>query len=887
MRLNNIKILSLTLLFLVIFMIQYSYAMKITKYENIQNNVSIYNAKIDFQSGLNESIGINDNGSALINNQIVNYYYTTNSLMGYFAFYGGNFYSGPPVNNNAFSVQLNSNFNVTNSMTLWAQDVFVVESQNGLYYVYVLDNLWNSSYPSFSINQSLVSGYGNFSTSNNQVYYYSFALTNNNVLYYTTLSPFYLYTKMVLSQNSIGYPQIYMYYEFQNKTYNSGWILYDIITIRVKSNNPKFLIGIHNSINSNIPYYPFVTQWVVGGEGGGAQLSVYSWNASMMLYYEYNGRFYSVPDGVSLQPSVFTAFATAENVNQYNGITEYYNYNNSLGLVYQVHGYNKQEFLWQPNSLYILNGHLLKLYLIPPKGEWKIIISGNNGYYNETFGNYSPINYFLPSGQYNLTAILYAGPNPIISFSKTFNITGGIVNVSSPVPFYINGTSENSGRYEFSIKANITFPLIYYENSSSRMIFEYLVVNNKIIKNNSLILYANTNVTAFYKQQYYLTVNIQIPAQINGINTTLKSNWYNESTTINIFKYYYFNNTVRELINSNVTKLQLLNPVNIYASLMYQYFVLINLPNGSISNWYNASSIIKLPIIIYNGLTRYKLNQTSEIIINKPINITPSYIKQYYVKITLPNGTINQWYNANSTIILPKIIINGSTRYIINQTSILYASEPLNITPNYVKQYLIYIVLPNSTINNWYNSNSIISIPKIIYNGSERYVINQTSSIIVDKAINETISYIKQYLVRINFPNGTITAWFNNNTSIKLPKFVYISNNERYILNQSNNIIVLSPLNITPYYVKQFLATINGVSNWYNSGSIIRLYEHVPIYETITWVGNYTLPNNSNLTVNGPIIENAEISTNISFVGTTGVIVIVIVVAIIFISRRH
>jgi hypothetical protein len=109
--------------------------MKTTKYEGQTINTTKMLTPIAEQSGLSESVGINDNGSALINGNIIDYSYSTNALLGYFAFYGGSFYSGNPINNAAFSVQLNSNFNVTNSMTLWAQDVFQVEYQNGFYYI--------------------------------------------------------------------------------------------------------------------------------------------------------------------------------------------------------------------------------------------------------------------------------------------------------------------------------------------------------------------------------------------------------------------------------------------------------------------------------------------------------------------------------------------------------------------------------------------------------------------------------------------------------------------------------------------------------------------------------------------------------------------------------
>ncbi|AFZ71220.1 Thermopsin [Caldisphaera lagunensis DSM 15908] len=955
---SNFKLGMLLILFTLlslILMIPFTHSMKITKYEGTKNNLSMKPIKIGFQSGLNESVGINDNGSMLVNNNVIDYSYSTNSLLGYFSFNGGDFYSGSPINYSGFSVQLNSNFNVTNSMTLWAQDVFGIQYQNGIYYVYILDNLWNSTYPSFSINQSLVTGNGNFSTYNQQTFYYSFAISNNNIITYETFAPFNLYAKMDINQSSNGYPQIYMYYDFQNSTYNSGWILYDVITILVKSNNPQFLTGIQ-SINSYAPYSPFVTQWVVGGESSGAQLSVYNWNASMSLYYEYEGKYYSVPDAISLQPSFFTAYATAENVNQYYGIQEYYNSN--LGLVYQIQGENKQEFLWQPKAYYELNGNNLTVYLTPPNGEWLISITGNN-YYNETFGDHSPISFILPYGEYNINATLFAGSQGIEILHSSFNVSGGTVYVSSPVNFYVDGFSHLSGNYEFTTPVNLTFPNLYYQRNNSRMVFKYLIVNNKIVNSNTIVLYTNANVTAVYQQQYfvsfpfelkgyvnniyqtlnnnwynegdqiiipsqiiyngsytryviykqqtyiinsslniippyytqyYVKVNQTIPAEINGVNLTLSSNWFNKSSVITIFHIYYFNSTVREIINSNISKIVLEGPISIGIYALYQYLDVIILPNGTISNWFNSNYVITLPSMIYNGSEeRYVLNQTQQIVVNKAFNITPSYIKQFYIIIKLPNETESNWFNSNYVITLPSMIYNGSEeRYVLNQTQQIVVNKAFNITPSYIKQFYDVIILPNGTISNWFNSNYVITLPSMIYNGSEeRYVLNQTQQIVVNKAFNITPSYIKQFYIIIKLPNETESNWFNQGFIITLPSMIYNGSEERYVLNQSNEIIVLQPVEEVPIYTKQFLVTINGVSKWYNKGSTITLSESVPIYETITWVGNYTLPNNSNLTINGPIIENAKISTNDTFVGGVVIGVIIIGAIAIILTRRH
>lgn len=518
-RWNNLKRMGILILSIILLILTLLSFKILENDNNYKNNVMMDSISIIPLSNYNLSVGINDNGSVLINNTIKNYTYGTNVFLGYFAFFGGSFYSGPPVNSQSFSVQLNSNINVTDNMTLWVQDLFLVNYFDNSYYIYIMDNLWNSTSPNSTINQFLVSGNGSFSVANNKIYYFNEALNNENIINYITKPPFYLYAMMNLTLNFNGYPQIYVYYRIKNLTFDSGWILYDIITIKIPSNNTKFLVGNQQDILPNKPNYPFVTQWIVAGGGGGSELFIYNWNASIMLYYKYDGKLYEVPDSISLRPTYFKGGITSENVSQYYGIIE--NYNNRQGLVYQIKGRNIQKFLWEPHVKYDINGNNLTIYLTPSMGEWQIIISSNN-YYNEVLGNYSPLSFVLPGGTYYLSATLYAGSEPIITFTKLFNIT--IIKISSLAPFYINDVYYSKGNIEFfKIPLNLTIPSIYYENKNNRMVFKYLIVNNKIIKNNTIIINSSSNITVIFQKQYYVI--------INGIG-----NWYNEGQTVRIYK---------------------------------------------------------------------------------------------------------------------------------------------------------------------------------------------------------------------------------------------------------------------------------------------------------------------------------------------------------------
>ncbi|MGC9113268.1 thermopsin family protease, partial [Acidilobus sp.] len=340
------------------------------------------------------AIGINDNGTALINGSPVNYYYTAHSLMGVFNFYGGSFYSGPPVQANWSSVQLNANFNVTPDLVLWAQDVIAIYAAgHGTYYVAIVDNLWNATNPAVLS----ASGNGNISSYQGEQYYaYVYPV------YFETTEPFHVYVMMNVSVNAAMEPVLYMYFRFVNSTYDSGWVLYDTITVNetASNDNPTFLAGSVPGVASYYGY-PYVIQFVTAGGGGGSTLYAYSWDASMMLYYRYHDRFYAVPGAFSMRPYYFSGGVTTENVSAVQGIAEYY-YD---GLVYQVSGGSSQEALWQASAgSYSHAPDEVSVNLTPAGALWVVSVRGMNVSFSRTLVVTSPqASIQVPPGEYNVT----------------------------------------------------------------------------------------------------------------------------------------------------------------------------------------------------------------------------------------------------------------------------------------------------------------------------------------------------------------------------------------------------------------------------------------------------------------------------------------------------
>ncbi|MGC9182876.1 thermopsin family protease [Caldisphaera sp.] len=711
---------------------------KNNKHKNQITSIVLDAKIINQQYKFNGSVGINDNGSVLIGNSIIDYAYSTKALLGYFAFYGGKFYSGSPANLAGFSLQLNSNFNVTKNMILWAQNVFIIKYKNNNYYINVEDNLWNSTTTLSSLNQSLVSGNGGFSESNNRVLYYNYALTNFNIINYITKAPFYLYAKMVINQTNSDYPQVYMYYNFRNSTYNSGWVLYDIITIHVKSSNPQFLTGIQSSINSYYQYKPFITQWIVGGLSSGSQLIVYKWNALMNLYYMYNNSFYSVPDALSLQPSIFTGGITEENVNQNRGIKEYY----KNGIVYQFQGINKQKFLWEPHLYYAFHGNNLTIYLTPSQGEWKITVIGNN-YYNETFGRHAPISFILKPGEYRLIATLYAGSKPIRTFTYTL-LPSGYMNFGKIINSCTNITSP--GYYELITNLYGTQNTTYY---CLGIFTKNVTINGNLLlmKNNEFDIGFNAGI---YVNATNVTIsNINITGYSYGVDISSKYDYvegniiYNNGYGIVISGNDIVNNNI---IYNNRKGIGVSGDNNIiYNNLIYNngYGISISSNKTSIYNnlIYNNEMVGLYSYNSYDGLVYNNLFNNT---INAEVYFTIfKWNSSLRYGINILGGNIiggNAWLNPNDTGFSQTCLSSNVKADIcdnvysiwVNNTDFLPLKYPqeseyktYNITFEEIglpKDTTWYVTLDNVT--NFSNSSRIVLK---VSKGSHLYIINQVN----------------------------------------------------------------------------------------------------------------------------------------------------------------
>ncbi|MBP1357157.1 MAG: hypothetical protein JZD40_01520, partial [Sulfolobus sp.] len=429
-------------------------------------------------------------------------------------------------------------------------------------------------------------------------------------------------------------------------------------------------------------------------------------------------------------------------------------------------------------------------------------------------------------------------------------------------------------------------------------------------------------------------------------NTTFSSNWYNAGTKITIENITYYPSAgIRFIITSIVpyTTFTVTSPLTVTVNVLEQFYVTVNSPipiyaivnttNESLrSGWYNAETKIQVENITYylNNETRYVIVKLPQLIIlTSPEVISIGAIEQFYVKVysilpvyAIVNNT-NQsltsgWYNRGTIIHVENLTYypEPGERYImvnVSPSTKLSVLNPLIISVSFMKQYYISVnsLLPiyafiNGTnmtlLSGWYNVNTKVQIENLTYYPApgERYVMTYVSlkNFTLSSPINITAKFLKQYYITVNSPmpvkaliNGSEevinSSWINSDTSIQVINYTYYPNNEERLVPVylPPKIVVKSPITIKVKAEVQYLVTINGISSWYNKGSIIVLNANVPFYMVGEFIGTYNVSPGSSIIVNGPIQETLVEYINYIVVGLIGGIII-LAIAIIALALR-
>jgi len=504
-------------------------------------------------------------------------------------------------------------------------------------------------------------------------------------------------------------------------------------------------------------------------------------------------------------------------------------------------------------------------YLVNIKTEYPLIVEVNgktlnvtgNQWFNSSSKVVIPLQYYyLSTGireeLLNPTSFIVSQPN--INYTASW-ITQYRLIINSPLPLYelVNGINMTATHIQWiNQSSRVLIPSqIYYSSKTER----WILTNNLNVTLNSPI-----NFTARFLLQYYVIVPYKALVEVNGSYQNITSGWYNNGTVITVpNNYHYLSNDERVvyyiptpfhvIVNSSMT-------ITIISS--YQYYVSINKElegyvNGTLMNvtsgWYNNGTSIVFKVAYYDVIAPSERIACSPnityIIVNKPVAINVSLVKQFLVNVLSPyplkgiaNGMIMNfttgWYDSGLSIYVPVQYhyVNNYSRYVLINNMTITIESPLNFTAIWRLQLFV--------------------------NVSSQYLV---------------LALINGHLV--NFTNG----WYFNGSKIQvLTNVTYpINSTERYAVLSVlpfSNFTLIKPTSITVIYYPQYLVTINGQKSWYFKGSEIRLNTTVPFFESVKWTGTYNLPNGVVIMVNKPVVENAVVSINL--VNVVSVVLLII-----------
>jgi hypothetical protein len=322
--------------------------------------------------------------------------------------------------------------------------------------------------------------------------------------------------------------------------------------------------------------------------------------------------------------------------------------------------------------------------------------------------------------------------------------------------------------------------------------------------------------------------------------------------------------------SSNPRELTVTSNVTIQAIYATQYLLSIN-PNGGTttpSGWYEPNANVTVsadnPSNVTANASRNVFSSwsgdlssnstTITITMNKPVTLQANWIKQYYVTIVSPTGSMSGgWYNAGSLVTVgvqstvrysngTRVIFNGwnSTTLGNNPTTQITVNSPTSLQAAWKTQYLVTVQSQYGTATGggWYDAGSSVQLsiqPEVDYNNETRRIftgwagdISGTSSdftLTANRPLNVVAQWATQYQITFKVAG--------------LPNSIYVTvnvNNQNYQIapNQPYSAWYNQGLTLDPT-TNQTVMTFFQFANWRNSvGSNVKM----PI--TVTAPAEYT-----------------------------------------------
>ena len=448
-----------------------------------------------------------------------------------------------------FQFNVNLAFNYSGHLYVyWVQDVAFVNTSNN--FIYFIDNIWNMSSSSASMQSSTLTGNGTLGNSSGTEYYYSYAnqyLPGNCVnLKYPSNAKF-----MINSTVDGGVPEVDFMY---NDGY--GWVTYDNVFFKFVTNISEscdygFVVDGQTYEPEGYSFYD--AELILGGPGGGSSTTDNQSNVNLTIQY-WNGHNYQeisnafnfgADTAETIGNVVSNSYYFIHTGNLFEKVTA--GQNGSLGRVYSSSDISflnistpfSSGTVYVNGSAHSFVGGDINLTLAP--GHYQLKIYNNSVLYNSTIvdlsaGEYLPLEVDmslvtftitgLPQGTIwwvNLTDHSYSSSTNTISFYEdngTYPYTIQTANKTYE-PSMSTGSLKVDGKFipqsvQFSkvtYKATFTETgllsgIMWYVNGTELTGHNTSPINITFMLTNGTYTFTITNLSSYYTTTAHFTITI-------------------------------------------------------------------------------------------------------------------------------------------------------------------------------------------------------------------------------------------------------------------------------------------------------------------------------------------------------------------------------------------
>jgi hypothetical protein len=280
-----------------------------------------------------------------------------------------------------------------------------------------------------------------------------------------------------------------------------------------------------------------------------------------------------------------------------------------------------------------------------------------------------------------------------------------------------------------------------------------------------------------------------------------------------------------------------------------EYPVELLLPNGtSLATQapFNKTLVWTPPPIVYPNGTRMEADPVS-VLVDGPKAVRVNYTRVYYlVRVSTFNATFELWRPRGGEVrVSGLVVLENGTRLVAHEIIIdgrtvnavvLKVDKPLNVTLRYRRQYLVKLEAPANSTEVWVDEGSTFAAglpdPWDLPNGTRfaGLLVNGTPAreFRIDRPVALRARYAEiYYWASVETPVNKTAGWMLKGTVLKFPDAVDFGNGTRLVGASVKEVAVEGPVALKVEYAKrQHYVKIEGVNRWegwVDAGAVVRL----------------------------------------------------------------